>query len=130
MRTEKRLNAKHTVLQTVKRRYEKALDYQSYWPVKNSSKYDEVVSSLIAKFFKMVKSKMKMYFFNRKDLISIIRFLVSFRPLCDTNCIHKGPAMWLLPHHVDATMPIALNSHICAQDKSTIIAAPVRNNDE
>lgn len=68
------------------------------------------------------------YFFDTKDSISIIGFLATFNLACNTNLVHKGAEMWVLPHYLNETLANAFNSHMCTDDKSTPITASFRSN--
>lgn len=46
--------------------------------------------------------------------ISVLGFFAIFKLVCDTNNIHEGAAMWLLPFFVNNTFSITLNSLISA----------------
>lgn len=69
---------------------------------------------------------MKARFFNPNDPISIISYLATFKPDCDTNNIHKDAAMWVFFYHVNGTLPNALNSCISASHGFSKFAAFVR----
>lgn len=67
-----------SVLQMTERHYETAIDLWTFCLFKQSSHYDEKISSYIAKLIKKVKMQMKVDFFNSKDPISTFRFLATF----------------------------------------------------
>lgn len=122
-----RSEPKLSVLQTVKKHYALAVDYRTYCLACRSPRYDDTVSSYIAKLFKKVKSQIKAHFFNLCDRISIIGLLVTFKLAFDTNKIHKGAAMWVLPHDGKKTLSNVHNRRTCAEDRSASLAASMRN---
>lgn len=73
---------------------------------------------------------MKTRFFDLKhSIFIIIGYLATFKLTCDSNRIQERAAMWVLPHYVNETPANALNSSMCATDKSSPINATVRNAD-
>lgn len=70
---------------------------------------------------------MKEHFVDPRDPISIVGFLATFKIPCDTNKIHERAAMWVLRHFVKETLANVLNSHMCAEERSVLIAASVQN---
>lgn len=123
----KNTETKLPVLQTVKKHYALAFDYRTYHLANRSSLYDVTVSSYIVKLVMKIKSQMKAHFFDPKDPISIIGFLATFKLACDTNKIHEGVAMWVLSHYLKDTLANALNSRMCAEDRSASLPASERN---
>lgn len=79
---------------------------------------------------KKVQLRIKAQFFDPGDLIYIIRFLNTFMVACDNNRIRERAAILVLPHYVNETHPNTLNSHMCAMDMSSPIAASVSNVDD
>lgn len=55
------------VLQTVKKHYALAVDYRTYRLANRSPRYDDTVSSYVAKLMKKAMSQMKTHFFDPKD---------------------------------------------------------------
>lgn len=111
----------------MKKHYALAVDYRKYRLANRSPRYDDTVSSYVAKLVKKIKSQMKAHFFDPKDPIFIIGFLATFELTCDTNKIHEGAAMWVLPHFVKETIANALNSRMCAEDRTAPLVATVRH---
>lgn len=85
------------VLQTVHKLYAVAVDYQTYRLGSRSPRYDDTVLSYVAKLAKKVKSQMKALVFDPTDHISIVGFLATIKRTCETNKIHEGGPMWVLP---------------------------------
>lgn len=61
-----------------------------------------------------VKSQMKAHFFHTSDPISIIDFLATFKLACDTNRVHEGVPMRVLPFLVINALASTLNSCMLA----------------
>lgn len=57
----------------------------------------------------------------------MIGFYAVFELASHNNNIHKGAAIWVLPNYVSGKIANALNSRVCATDKSSSISASVRN---
>lgn len=68
---------------------------------------------------------MKAHLTDRHDQMLIIGFLASFKPACDANNIHERAAKQVLPDYVKETFANALNSRMCAKDRSTSRAVSV-----
>lgn len=68
------------VLQTVKKHYEAAVDYQTYRLFYRSSRCDKMVFSYIGKLVEKSKPLMKAHFLILKDPILIIKFLAILKP--------------------------------------------------
>lgn len=64
---------------------------------------------------------------NPKDLISVFDFFATLKKAFDTNNIHEGTVVWILPNYVKGTLANALSSRICAEDRLSIIDASVRD---
>lgn len=92
-------------------------------------RYDENVSSYITKLVKNVRSQMKAHFVDQNDPISIIGFLATFKFACDANRIHEAEAMRVLPYYANETVASALQSRMCATNKSSSFAVSVPNVD-
>lgn len=58
----------------------------------------------------------KVHFFDLKDSISFLRFLATFKLMCDSNKILEGAAMCFLPYYVKDNLANALISRICAEN--------------
>lgn len=63
-----------------------------------------------------------MHFFDPKDSFSNIGLLATLELACDTNRIHEGAALWVLPYYVCETLANALNCGMCETNKSSHIA--------
>jgi len=55
---------------------------------------------------------MKANFFDATDLISILSFLGNFKAACDSNDVHEGAAMWILPHFMKKPASVAVTSRL------------------
>lgn len=100
--------------QTVKRHYSQAVDSRTYCLTIHSTRYDKTVSNYISKRVKKVKSKIKAHFFNTSSPIFIIGFLATFNFASDTNHIHQGEVMRILPFCVESAPDTTLNSRMSA----------------
>lgn len=78
---------------------------------------------------KNVKSQMNALFFDTKATIYVLRFLTTFKIASNTNRIHEEAVMCILSHYVSETLATALDSLMCTTDKSSSVAASVRNAD-
>lgn len=65
--------------------------------------------------------------FNPKDPVSIIGLLATFTLTCDTNRIHEGAVMWVLPYIVHETLANVLSSRVYAEASLAPFAATVQN---
>lgn len=86
------------VLQSVNKHHAAAVDFLIYCFFNWSSRYEETVTSYIAKSARKIRLQMKAHFFIPKDPILIIGFLAALKLVCGTNHIYKKGAMWVLPH--------------------------------
>lgn len=116
-----------SVFQTLRKQYIAAVDRRTYRLINSSPPYDDAVSSYVAKLVNKLRSKLKKHLFNPKYVICIIRFLATFKLVCDTNNVHDGTDTWALPHYVKKTIDNTLNSRMCAQDRLTSLATSVHN---
>lgn len=117
------------VLQTVKKHYKQTDDYRAIGRAKKVSEDEGKNSRYIARLLRKVKSRTKVRFFDVKDAIPIIGFFGTFKLAFDKNRIHKDAAMGVLPTYVIEMLANELNSHLCADDKSFLIAISVCYND-
>lgn len=92
------------MLQTVKKNYNLAMSYRTYSLADRPSRYDDTLPSYIVVSVKKVKLQIKAGFFNPKGPIFITGFLATLNFACHLNKIHKGAAMWALPHYVQESL--------------------------
>lgn len=92
--------SKLPLLLTVENHYPLAVAFRTYRLSSRLQRYDDIVSSYVAKFAKMAELQMKAYFFDPKKKISIFGFLATFELACDTNKIQEGAATGILSHFV------------------------------
>lgn len=116
-------------LQTVKKHHALVGNYRTYRLANFSSRYNDVVSSSVAKIMKKVKSQIKAHFFDPKDPISIVGFLATFKLPCDMDKIHEGATMRILSNFVKKPIGNAQNSRMCTESQSGPLAATACNND-
>lgn len=129
VRKLKQVEAEIHCLQTVKKKYSKELDYRTFWLANKTPKYNETISCHIEKLVKNVKSRTKAHYFGLKKPIFIIGFLPTFKHACGTNRFHKEAAMWVILQNIHETLDNALNGRMCAEERTILILALVRNND-
>lgn len=72
-----------------------------------------------------IKTQMKAHLFDSKNPLFIIGSLARFKLACKTNRMREELEMWVIPRYVNETFLDALNSFMCATDKSTLIEASV-----
>lgn len=70
---------------------------------------------------------MNVHLFDTKDSISTINFLTTFKLVCDTNKLNERAAMWVLLRYEKEKLLNALNSRMCEQYWSALLAASVQN---
>lgn len=58
---------------------------------------------------------MRAFPLNPEEPISIMGFLAVLKLDCDSNKIHEGAVVWVLPHYVQAGLANALNSRVCTK---------------
>lgn len=123
----KTLKPQLPVLQTAKKHYNLAVDYQTYRRSARSTHYDDTVFSYIAKSVKKVKSQMRVHCFDPKNRIPIIKFMATVTLACNSNKIHEDDGMWVLPHYAMDNLANANSRRMCAEDWPTFLAASGRN---
>lgn len=104
-------------LQTVKKHYTQSVDYRTYKFANLSPKCEDTLSTYIAKLVKKAKYYKKENFFDPRDLIPTVSFLVAFKLASDTNNIHAETAMWVLPHIANDTLANTLDIRMYAKDR-------------
>lgn len=121
----KATNPELCFLWTVDMHYHQEIDFWPYWYVNQSLKYDDIVSSY--RTTEKVKFQMKAHFFKTINVISIIRFLATFRFADNTRNIFEGAATWVLSLYEMKTLTNALNGRICAEEHISLFATFVCN---
>lgn len=56
--------------------------------------------------------------------------MATFKLACDTSCNHDGATLWVLPSYVKETFTNALKRRMCAEERSSPLAASVRNEEK
>lgn len=112
-------------IQAMKKHITLAGDYRTWRLADRSRCYDETVSSYIAKLMKMTKLQLRLHFFDSKKSVFIIILLLTSKVACNSNKIHKGPAMLVLLTYVQETLVNSLESRMYVKDRLTPFAASV-----
>lgn len=60
--------------------------------------------------------QMKCATFKPSDPISVLSFPHRFKRACDSNPIHEGAAMWLVPHFKNKSAKVTLLHRVCAAE--------------
>lgn len=103
------------------------MDHVTYCLADFCPRYDDTVSSYIAKLAKKAKSLKKAHSFGPKDPIITVGLLATFRLTCVSKKSHESAAMWVLPHYVQVTLANALSSCMCAEVRLKPFATSVQN---
>lgn len=93
-------------IQTSERHFIREFDYQSYPLAHHSTRYKELVLSIIAKTVKNIMSRKKAYSFGLSNFVFTISFSATSELACDTNYIHKGAAMCVIHFFVEKSVGI------------------------
>lgn len=84
------------ILQTVKRHYLRATDYQTFQLANRSTCYDDTEPNFDTKIVRKVELQVKAHFIDPSNPISTIRFLATSKLACDTNGIYERADTWVL----------------------------------
>lgn len=95
----------------------------SILPLKPPSALWQHRIELRLKSVKKVKLQMKAHFLHPMDLISIIRFLATFKLAYKSKNIHEYTLLRVLAHYVTDSFADAQNSCMCAENRFALLAA-------
>lgn len=114
-------------LQTIKEHYIVTVDYRTNSVSNCFPRYDDTILGYVAKLVKKVKSQNEGAFLCLGSSDPHNWILATFKLACDTNNIYNGEAMRSLPNYIRETLATTLDSRMCAQDRRTLLATSVRN---
>lgn len=113
------------MLQTVGRHYTRVVNSRTYRLVNQLTRYGETASSCVSKMVRKVMSQMKAPTFDTSASVFIIRILATFKRVCDSNNIHKGAAMCVLPFFAKNALATTINCRMSTSAHPTLVYAPV-----
>lgn len=85
------------VLHATDSQFRNVVNYKTYHLINLDQNSNGKLAARTGKYAKRMETMMKVYKFDDKDPITILRFLAQFKRACDAIGVSKGTALWIMP---------------------------------